>query len=149
MYQSREARLLAPAVGALLVDLRRDGEDVVAASGSSVAQRVGVERHVVVHQVRPVVPGARDPALDRADEAERQVVVHQLDFRELRFQVVIGRGRRAVGDDDHLVRLVDTGERVAQRGQRLGQHGGRVALGNDDRNALSPGRHCAAPRARA
>src|SRR6202030_2729270 len=56
-----ETRFLAPAGRALLVDLASDRKNLRGTQRANRLQRRPVQRHVVVHQERPVVPNVAKP----------------------------------------------------------------------------------------
>ena len=143
-----EAGFLTPTVHPGLQDLRRDGEDIVAAPGQQHRQRLGVEPHVAVQEIHPVMTRLLQAALDRAAEAQRFQAMQELDVGKALLQPRVTLARRAVDDNDHLSRLVDPVERRHQRRQRPGQHLGRVALGNDHRHAGTRRRCVRAPPVR-
>src|SRR4051812_14092719 len=77
-----KTRFLAPAVRALLEDLRADREDVVAAKRKKLRERARIERHVVVEEERPVLAHVVHAELNRAAEAQGRVGMDKLDLRK-------------------------------------------------------------------
>ena len=143
-----ESRFLAAAgLRVVLEDLRCEREHVGRARRQQLGDRPRVERHVVVHEVRAVVACALQSALDGAGEAQRRIDVYPFHGgKACRNQAIRGAGR-AVGDDDHLPRFVDRGQRDVQRCQRPRKHLRCVALRDDDGHARTPRRR-RAPDAR-
>ena len=133
-----ESGFFAAPGGILLKYLRPDGEHVLAAACEQLDQRVRVERHVVVEQERPVVAHAIEAALYRAREGQWIARMDEFDLRKLRPHAKVAIDRRAVGDDDDLVRLANELKRTEERGKRLGQHDRCIAIGDDDRESVAP-----------
>ena len=103
----RKSRFLAPPGRALLVDLTCDRKHVRRAQCADLAQRRPVERHVVVHQERPVIPNALEPFVNGCTESQRLPMVHPFQLRIFGDDFIVDTARRAVGNDHDLGRLVD------------------------------------------
>ena len=127
-----EACFLASAVGAPLKNLRGNGKHIVAALESELAQRIRLERHVVVEQQRPVVARPSKAALDGRIEAARCIGVDELQRRPSFQNRAIARFRGAVGHDDDLLRLGDVAQGRVQALERLCKQFRGVAIRNDD-----------------
>src|SRR5450755_2088801 len=135
-----ETRFLASAGCALLMYLTSNRKHVRGSQCANFAQRQWVERHVVVHQERPIVLDVLESLVNRGAEAQRGEMMHQSKVGIHRDDFVVNVSCRAVGNDHDLVWLVDRIKRLVEGLQRLEQKGGRVALGNHDRDARAPSR---------
>ena len=133
-----ESSFLAAAVGASLKYLRADREEVTAALRRDFVQRRAVERHVVVHQINPVVSRLQKTSFDRGAESKRAIVMGELDVWKRVADAGVSREGRTIRDDDYLMRFVDVLKRGVDRRQRSGQHLGRIAIRNDDRQTGLP-----------
>src|SRR5207237_6397179 len=72
----RKSRFLALARRALLVNLTCNREHFRGPQCTDLAQRRLVERHVIVHQERPVIPNALKPFVDGGTESTRAAMVN-------------------------------------------------------------------------
>ena len=113
------------------MDLRADGKHIPSAATRKIHQRLCIERHVVVHEQGPVEPRPPKPQIDGGAKAQRLRAMDPVDVAILRVQCCVQAARRAVGNDDDLLRLVDRFKRDANTVQGFTQEIRRIALGND------------------
>src|SRR5207245_10546038 len=90
-----------------------------------------VEYDVVVHEINPILLHSREAQGDRGAEAQRGLAVHELHGGKAFEDIAVTLAWRAVGHDDYLPRLGQVRERTLERGERLREELGRIALRND------------------
>src|SRR2546430_12202000 len=96
----------AAAIGAALKNLRGQRKRGDVTLRRDFEKRAAIERHVVIHQVHPVLTNTRQASRNRGAESERLRAVNELYRWKRGADTGVGRLRRAARDDDDLVWFV-------------------------------------------
>lgn len=96
-------------------------------------QRVGVQAHVAVEQIRPLVAYLGQPEFNGGIEAERLLGKIPFSRMETSHQIRVEGFGGAVDHDDDLARLVQITQRLVQGGQGLPEDFGRPSFRDQHR----------------